>query len=78
MGYKDNKEIRPLFIFFTEMYRDRNKRNLDCRLKLWANANRAGGSEGFLGSKMPLDWLKIGLNSVKKITFLSLRIPLGS
>ena len=25
---------------------------------------------------MPLDWLKIGLNSGEKITLLSLRIPL--
>ena len=30
------------------------------------------------GSKMPLDWLKIGLNSAKKIMLLSLRIPLES
>ena len=30
------------------------------------NANGAGGSGGFLGFKMSLDWLKIGLNSVKK------------
>ena len=31
---------------------------------------------GGLGSKMRLDWLKIGLNSVKKIMLLSLIIPL--
>ena len=37
-----------------------------------------GGLGGFLGSKMPLDWLKIGLNSVEKILLLSLRVPLES
>ena len=47
--------------------RGQNKRNLHCRLKLWANTNGAGGSGGILSSKMPLDWLKIGLNLVKKI-----------
>ena len=31
-----------------------------------------------LGSKMPLDWLKIGLNLAEKIMLLSLRIPLES
>ena len=65
---------------YYDRYRGRNKRNLYCRLKLRANANRAGGSWGklrkLLGSKMPLDWLKIGLNSGEKITLLSLRIPL--
>ena len=36
-----------------------------------------GGQGGtfILGSKMPLDWLKIGLNSVEKIMVLSLRVP---
>ena len=58
--------------------RGRDKRNLYCPLKLWSNANGAGGFEGFLGSEIPLDWLKIGLNSVEKITLLSLRIPLES
>ena len=57
-------------------YKGRNKGNLYCRLKLSLNANRAGRSWGFVGSKMPLDWLKIGLNSVQKITLLSLTIPL--
>ena len=33
---------------------------------------------GFLGSKVPLDWLIIGLNSVEKITLLSSRVPLES
>ena len=36
------------------------------------------GCVGGLGSKMPLDWLKTGLNPVEKITLLSLRIPLES
>ena len=36
------------------------------------------GVLGFLVSTMPLDWLKIGLNSVKKIMWLSLRVPLES
>ena len=30
----------------------------------------------FVGSKMPVDWLKIGLNLDQKIMLLSLRIPL--
>ena len=34
-----------------------------------------GDLGGFLGSKMPLEWLKIDLNSVEKITLLSLRVP---
>ena len=37
-----------------------------------------GGLGGFLDSKMPLDWIKIGLNSAEKITLLFLRIPLQS
>ena len=56
----------------------RNKRNLYSQLKLWVIANGAGGVWGGLGSKMPLDWLKTGLNPVEKITLLSLRIPLES
>ena len=32
----------------------------------------------FLGSKMPLDWLKIGLNLAEKITLLFLIIILES
>ena len=35
-------------------------------------------SGGILGFKMPLAWLKIGLNKVEKITLLSLRTPLAS
>ena len=35
------------------------------------NANGAGGLGEFLGFKMPLYWLRIGLNSVEKITLLS-------
>ena len=31
-----------------------------------------GGLGGFLGFKMPQDWLKIGLNSVKKVMLLTL------
>ena len=34
------------------------------------------GLRKILCSKMPADWLKIGLNSAKKIMLLSLRIPL--
>ena len=63
-------------------YRGWNNRNLYCQLKLWAKANGARGSDWwgvglqkFLGSKMPLDWLKIGLNLAEKIMLLSLRIP---
>ena len=37
-----------------------------------------GGLGGLSGFKMPLDWLKIGLNSVEKIMLLSLRVPLGN
>ena len=37
-----------------------------------------GALRGFLGSKMSLDWHKIGLNSVEKIMLLSLRVPLES
>ena len=37
-----------------------------------------GGLEGFLGSKMPLDGIKIDLNSAEKFAVLSLRIPLES
>ena len=44
------------------------------------SAKRAGGSgeaTKFLRSNIePVDWLKIGLNSVEEITLLSLRIPL--
>ena len=43
-----------------------------CKNKLqwiWSNTNGAGGFEGFLGSIMPLDWLKIGLNSVEKLCY---------
>ena len=40
--------------------------NLYCQLKLWANANWAGGLGEFLGSKMSLHWLKIGLNLVEE------------
>ena len=39
---------------------------------------KLGGLGAFLGSKMPLDWLKIGLNSVEKVMSLSWRIPLES
>ena len=49
-----------------------NKINLYFRLKLWANANGAGGSGGgggFLSSKVPQYWLKIGLNLVKKLRY---------
>lgn len=49
-----------------------NKRNLYCWLKLPVNANGAGWSVGFLGSTMPLDRLKIGLNLVEKNTLLAL------
>ena len=56
------------------MYRGGNKRYLYCQLKPQVNANRAGGSGGwglqkFLGCKMPLDWLKIGLNLGKKLCY---------
>ena len=37
-----------------------------------------GGLGGFLGYKLPLDWPKIGSNSVEKTMLLSLRIPLDS
>ena len=49
-------------------------------MKLWnyETTNGAGMSGGILGFKMPLDWLKIGLNSVEKITLLSLRVPMAS
>ena len=35
-----------------------------------------GDLRKFLDSKMPQDWLKIGLNLAKKIMLLSLRTPL--
>ena len=49
-----------------------NKINLYCWLKLPVNANGVGWSVGVLGSTMPLDRLKIGLNSVEKNTLLAL------
>ena len=58
--------------------RGQNKRNFYCRLKLWPSDNGAGGLRELLGSKMPLDWLKIGLNSAEKITLLFLRVLLES
>ena len=44
------------------------------------STNGAGGLAGGrgLGSKMPLDWLEIGLISVEKTMLLSSRIPLES